>query len=311
MATADQGLRIKPAELRGAPGASAAGRRMATAEVVAAFRAADRLRPPAERIFDDPYAEMFVTDRRLRRLLDHPWIVRLIVRWRELRTPGILGGALLRCRYADDVLREAGAAGVSQLVLLGAGFDSTALRRPVGDGMSTYELDLPEVHEAKRELLARRGIDDVPGVTRVPCDFSRETAGSALERTGFDRDAPALFNWLGVTMFLDRESVEATLRDVAATAAPGSRILFDYIDRSVPDGTTTDRGARRAARDVRRRGEPFRFGLDHDEVPSWITRLGFRLLRNETPDGVMRRCFPNGAPLQAPDYFGLVLAESG
>src|SRR5436305_3760820 len=77
---------------------------MATAEVVAAFRAADRMRPPPERIFDDPYAELFVTDPRLRRLLDHPRLVRLILRWRELLTPGIVGGALLRYRY--DPRRE-------------------------------------------------------------------------------------------------------------------------------------------------------------------------------------------------------------
>src|SRR5436853_7939670 len=87
---------------------------MATAEVVAAFRAADRMRPPPERIFDDPYAELFVTDPRLRRLLDHPLIVRLILRWRELVTPGIIAGALLRYRYADDVLRGARAAGRRQ-----------------------------------------------------------------------------------------------------------------------------------------------------------------------------------------------------
>lgn len=286
-------------------------RRMATAEVVAAFRAADRMRPPPERIFDDPYAELFVTDPRLRRLLDHPRLVRLILRWRELLTPGIVGGALLRYRYADDVLREASASGVRQLVLLGAGFDSTTLRRPAGDGMPTYELDLPEVLEAKRDLLARHGLGDAPGVARVACDLSRETVGSALGRTDFDGGAPALFNWLGVTMFLDRESVEATVRDVAGTAAHGSRLLFDYIDRSVADGTTADRGARRAARDVRRRGEPFRFGLDRDEVQHWIAPLGFRLLRHETPDDVMRRYFPRGGPLQAPNYFGLVLAESG
>lgn len=286
-------------------------RRMATAEVVAAFRAADRLRPPPERIFDDPYAELFVTDPRLRRLLDHPLIVRLILRWRELVTPGIMGGALLRYRYADDVLCDASAAGVRQLVLLGAGFDSTTLRRPAGDGIPTYELDLPEVLDAKRELLARRGLDGMPGVTRIACDFSRETARDALARNGFDGSVPTLFNWLGVTMFLERESVEATVRDLAGTAAHGSRLLFDYIDRSVVDGTTADRGARRAARDVRRRGEPFRFGLDRDEVESWIAPLGFRLLRHETPEGVMRRCFPDGAPLQAPNYFGLVLAESG
>jgi methyltransferase (TIGR00027 family) len=284
------------------------GRKLETAQVVAAFRAAERLRPPDERIFDDPFAELFVTDKRLLRLLARPRLTRAVVRWNDLRRPGIVGGALLRYRYADDALRDAKGSGIRQLVLLGAGFDATALRRPAGDGVSIYELDLPQVLDAKRDVLAQRGVD-ADGATRVPCDLATETISDALARTEFARDSPALFNWLGVTMFLDPPAVEATVRDVASLAAPGSRLLFDYIERSVVDGTTADRGARRTARDVRRRGEPFRFGLGRDDAVPWLEGLGFRVLRHEHPDAVMRRYLPRGSPLRAPTYFGLLLAE--
>ncbi|MFL5909108.1 MAG: class I SAM-dependent methyltransferase [Gaiellaceae bacterium] len=285
------------------------GRRIATAQAVAAFRAAEHLRPADERIFDDPFAELFVTNRWLLRMLARPRLTRAVVRWRDLfASPGIINGAMLRYRYADDALRDAAESGIRQLVLIGAGFDSTGLRRPAGDGVSIFELDLPHVLETKRELLAER---DAYGATRVPCDLANETISDALSRTGFARDEPALFNWLGVTMFLEQGAVEATVRDLASLAAPRSRLLFDYVDRSVVDGTTGDRDARRTARVVRRRGEPFRFGLTRDEAVPWVEGLGFQVLRHEQPDTVIRRYFPDRPSLPAPAYFALVLAERG
>lgn len=280
-----------------------------TAELVAAVRAAEQGRPGHRRIFSYPYADLFVTDRRLRALVARPRLARLVVRLRELVTPGIIGEALLRYRYADAVLASAREAGVDQLVLIGAGYDSTALRNGPSSDVRVYEIDHPGTQARKREILAA----ELPGAlersTMVPCDLRVERASEALARTAFDPSRPAVFNWLGVSMYLTREDAEATIRDLASVAAPGSRLVFDYMEASVVDGTTASRSARRAAADVAKRGEPFRLGLRHDEPPAWLPPLGWRVRESITADALMRRTFPDGSGLSGAPYMGLVDAE--
>jgi methyltransferase (TIGR00027 family) len=277
-----------------------------TAELVAAFRAAEQARPADRRIFGDPYADLFVTDKRLRALVARPRLSRFVVRLRERITPGIIGEALLRYRYADEVLRSAG---LGQLVLIGAGYDSTALRLGPDGDVRVYEVDHPGTQARKRAILE----SELPGAlersTMVPCDLRVEKVSEALARTDFDPSEPAVFNWLGVCMYLSRGEVEAAIRDMASVAAPRSRLVFDYMEASVIDGTTTSKSAKRAAADVAKRGEPFRFGLRHDEPPTWLPPLGFEVRESISADALMRRSFPDGSGLAGADYMGLVDAE--
>ncbi len=276
-----------------------------TAELVAAFRAAEQARPSDKRIFSDPYADVFVTDRKLRALVARPRFARLIVKLRERVTPGIIGEALLRYRYAEDVLRSSG---VQQLVVIGAGYDSTAMRLGPASDVRVFELDHPATQARKVEILTR----ELPGAlersTMVPCDLRVEKVSEALARTDFDPSRPAVFNWIGVCMYLTREEVETTIRDLASVAAPGSRLVFDYMEASVIDGTA-GKSARRAAADVAKRGEPFKFGLRHDEPSEFLAPLGWSLREAIGADELMKRTFPKGSGLSGADYMGLVDAE--
>ena len=289
---------------------SSAEKAYGTAELVAAFRAAEQARPSDERIFSDPYADLFVTDRKLRALVQRPRLARAIVRLREHVTPGIIGEALLRYRYAEGVLRSAREEkGVEQLVIVGAGYDSTAMRLGPASDVRVFELDHPATQARKRDILSA----ELPGAlersTMVPCDLRDEKVSAALARTDFDPARPAVFNWIGVCMYLEREAVEATIRDLATVAAPGSRLVLDYMEAGVIDGTTTSKSARRAAADVAKRGEPFRFGLRHDEPPAFLAPLGFTARESIPADRLMARLFPKGSRLSGAEYMGLVDAE--
>jgi methyltransferase (TIGR00027 family) len=288
-----------------APAATAADA-YGTAELVAAFRAAEQGRPSHKRIFSDPYADLFVTDKRLRALVARPRLARLIVRFRERVTPGIIGEALLRYRYAEDVLRGSGC---QQLVVIGAGYDSTAMRLGPATDVRVFELDHPGTQARKQEILLR----ELPGALErsvmVPCDLRVERVSQALARTDFDPSQPAVFNWIGVSMYLSRDEVETTIRDLASIAAPGSRLVFDYMEAGVIDGTTPSKSAKRAAADVAKRGEPFRFGLRHDEPTEFLAPLGWSVRESIDADALMRRTFPGGSGLSGADYMGLVDAE--
>src|SRR5262245_24132695 len=114
-----------------------------------------------------------------------------------------------------------------QFVILGAGFDSRAYRLPRGTAIRSFEVDAPQTQAVKRGMLAKAGID-ASGVTFVAADFETEDWLAMLVAAGFRPEEPALFLWEGVTMYLDRDAVEDTLRKIAGTAS-GGVVAFDYF----------------------------------------------------------------------------------
>ncbi|WP_311625474.1 class I SAM-dependent methyltransferase [Streptomyces mooreae] len=131
-----------------------------------------------------------------------------------------------RSRFAEDSLASAVAAGTRQAVVLGAGLDTFAHRNPHA-GLTVFEVDHPDTQEWKRQQMAAAGIALPPSLVFAPVDFERDTLAEALDAAGLDRTRPAFFIWLGVTPYLTRDAVLATLRCVAEHTAP-VEVVFDY-----------------------------------------------------------------------------------
>jgi methyltransferase (TIGR00027 family) len=131
----------------------------------------------------------------------------------------------VRSRFAQDSLAAAIARGIRQVVVLGAGLDTTALRNP---GLAVFEVDHPATQAWKREQLARLAIPLPNGLRFAPVDFERQEISEGLALAGFDPVAPAFFVWLGVVPYLTRAAIEATLDIVAKI--PGNEIVFDYSE---------------------------------------------------------------------------------
>ena len=196
-----------------------------TAFAIATMRALERERPPAEQLFEDPYAAIFHgagahAREGTERLLQLPFFVDAI---------------RLRTRFIDDSVREGLGDGIEQLVLLGARFDMRALRMAelVASGARVYEVDFAAQLETKRALLAAADVPVPPTVTQVPCDFSAPdfdgALRSALEERGFRPGAAALFVWEGVLAYIDAAAADRTLRFVAGSGGPGTRLVFDFV----------------------------------------------------------------------------------
>lgn len=130
-----------------------------------------------------------------------------------------------RSRFSEDAMAACVARGVRQVVVLGAGLDTFALRNPYA-GVAVYEVDYPATQAWKRDRLAQSGVALPPSLTLVPIDFERQSLGEALVASGFRADEPAFFQWLGVTPYLTREAIVVTLDFVAGMA--GSEIVFEY-----------------------------------------------------------------------------------
>jgi methyltransferase (TIGR00027 family) len=197
-----------------------------------------------------------------------------------LRTNPSYAGVILRSRVAEDALREAALRGARQYVLLGAGLDSFALRQPeFARDLAIFEIDHPATQAHKRERLHACGIDVPSNLHFVAADLAARPLAEVLAGCGFSRGVPAFFSWLGVTIYLTREANFATLRGIAASSAPGSEVVFTYIDqRAFGPGASLVFDERRAVRALR--GEPWITGFDPATLGAEIEALGLELVED-------------------------------
>jgi methyltransferase (TIGR00027 family) len=152
-------------------------------------------------------------------------------------------------------------ANIDQFVILGAGWDTRAFRMPHDTRVRSFEVDTTRTQTIKRAMLDKAGVD-AANVTFVTADFLTEDWLEKLVNAGFDTGKRSFFLWEGVTMYLDREAVEDTLRTIAGTAR-GGVVAFDYFsaDLIAGRGGLYMRYARVAANSV---GEPLRFGIESE-----------------------------------------------
>src|SRR6202453_276248 len=133
-----------------------------------------------------------------------------------------------RSRIAEDALSRAVESGVRQIVILGAGLDTFALRNPHGaQQIRIYEVDHPAAQAWKLERLAEAQIALPPGLIVVPVDFERDDVGEKLVAAGFQQNSPAFFTWLGVVPYLTQDAIGSTLDYIASIK--NSEVVFDYM----------------------------------------------------------------------------------
>jgi methyltransferase (TIGR00027 family) len=133
-----------------------------------------------------------------------------------------------RSRIAEDALSRAAEKGVRQIVILGAGLDTFALRNPHGAQIRIYEVDHPASQEWKRQRIAEAQIALPPWLTLVPVDFERDDVGEKLVAAGFHRNSPAFFTWLGVVPYLTQDAIGRTLEYMSSIQ--NSEVVFDYVE---------------------------------------------------------------------------------
>src|SRR5579872_5437772 len=134
-----------------------------------------------------------------------------------------------RSRIAEDALSKAVESGTCQIVILGAGLDTFALRNPHGARqIRVYEVDHPATQEWKRQRLVEAEIALPPWLIFVPVDFERDDVGEKLVAAGFQQNSPAFFTWLGVVPYLTQDAIGRTLDYMSSIR--NSEVVFDYLE---------------------------------------------------------------------------------
>ncbi|MEQ8660751.1 MAG: SAM-dependent methyltransferase [Gammaproteobacteria bacterium] len=249
-----------------------------TAEATAAIRAS-HLHHDHPVLFADPYA-LALTSPLWRMVCRSRFLHRVVVRGLLRGLRPVHGWILVRDHLTERCLERFAAAGHRQFVLLGAGFDTTALRRPAWlDGVRIIEVDHPATQRVKlariRALADARLARDFEAVA---IDFEHESLVDGLARTRFESAQPALFAWQGVIYYLTAAAIAETLGHIAALAAPGSELLFDFL---LP-GHTLAQGQGRvqafARRFTARLGERYISFHTPAEITTLLDRAGFEVV---------------------------------
>ncbi|WP_175994743.1 SAM-dependent methyltransferase [Burkholderia vietnamiensis] len=255
-----------------------------SALMVATQRAAHQLlnRPL---VLDDPVALPILGAAEAQALRDN------LDRFREQPSVGMRSSVIVRSRLAEDVWREAVERGIRQYVILGAGLDTSAFRHPDMPGR-IFEVDLPATQAWKQARLREAGIAVPSSLHFVPVDFESVGLAEGLARAGFDADAPAVFSWLGVTMYLDEEAVIDTLRFIAG-CAKGSAVLFEYVTPLSGLPTIMRIAMEQFTARLAERGEPWKTFFEPAVIAEKLSALGFSQVNAWTPEELNQRYLAN------------------
>jgi len=207
-------------------------------------------------------------------------------------TKAFRASIVARARFIEDHVVEQAGRGVDQYVILGAGLDSFAQRRPeIASRLRVFEVDKPGPQAWKRRRLVELGFGVPDWLRFVPVDF--EAGGSwrdGLVAAGFDAGKPAVVASTGVSMYLTREANAATLRQVAALA-PGTTLAMTFmlpLDLADP---VLRPGLEAAANGARASGTPFISFFTPPEIVALAREAGFEEARHVSAADLARRYF--------------------
>lgn len=198
------------------------------------------------------------------------------------------GTIIIRTRYTEDALAAAITRGIRQIVIIGAGMDSLALRRPgFPADVEVFEIDHPATQEFKLKRMSGAGVSASSGVHYIPADLNLTGVDAALDRSGFDSRRPAFFSWLGVTAYLTREANLKTFGSIASCGATGSDVVFNYLDQRIFD--SPDEEATRVRAVFGSIGEPWVSGFHPSELAGDLSIVRLELLEDLGPEDLRER----------------------
>jgi methyltransferase (TIGR00027 family) len=192
-------------------------------------------------------------------------------------TSGFRASIVARARFIEDLVAEQVAAGIDQYVILGAGLDTLAQRRPdLGASLRIFEVDQPATQAWKRRRLEALDLAIPDGLHLVPVDFeSGESWWDGLVSTGFDPARPAVVASTGVSMYLSKQATAATLRQLAALAAGSTFVMTFLLPSELVD--EADRpGLEMSSRGAAAAGTPFVSFYPPAEAVALALDAGFR-----------------------------------
>ena len=234
----------------------------------------------------DYLAEIFLPEN-LKASLENPGMMKEMM---TNRMPGMYEYITARTVYFDHIFEQALRENFSQIVFLGAGYDTRAYRfKDLIRDTKIFELDIHTTQQQKIKLLHQNNIPIPKQLTFVPINFNTETLEDVLFKAGYNKDQKNLFIWEGVTYYLSPKAVDDTLYFIKSSSSVGSTICFDY-GAHWPEMLDAY-GVRRLMETMRTdySGEATRFGIERGKVESFLTDRGYKIIDHLTAEEMERK----------------------
>lgn len=241
-----------------------------TAFVVAEYRAEENRAPTP--LYVDPVVELFLS------VASREAAERV-----SSRFPAVKDMVKTRTRYFDDMLDTQIAAGVGQVVILGAGLDTRAVRKP-SPGVRYFEIDDPATIELKRRCYADAGMD--PHVTLIPGNYVTDGLIDLLRSNRFEFDVPTYLIWEGNVMYMPLANDKHTMLQLKRHVKL-FRLSFDYLTESVIAKTTGDASLTTLVESFEAMDAPWLSGID--DIHSLARELSLSVVENMTTGELYRK----------------------
>jgi methyltransferase (TIGR00027 family) len=253
-----------------------------TAFVVAEFRAEENREPTP--LYQDPIVGLFLNE-------DTRTAAGLVT----ASFPQARDLVRIRTKYLDDVLEQQILEQVRQVVILGSGLDTRAVRKP-GDGVAYFEIDDAATLALKQDCYRQEGI--AANVRFIAGNYVKDGLVDLLERNDFDFDLPTYFIWEGNTMYLTLETNKRIVTELRKYVKR-FRLSFDYMAETVIAKTTGDPGVTRLVESFAAMGAPWLCGIR--DIRRFASELRLDLIENvKTAD--LFRTYWLGRPQTSPIF---------
>jgi methyltransferase (TIGR00027 family) len=201
----------------------------------------------------------------------------------EELTPGMYAYMIARTAFFDAMFQDALTSKTPQIVLLGGGYDTRALRyASFNQGTKVFDLDRAETTNRKLKCLNKARAERPSGYDLISIDFNRDSLLDRLVTAGYEPTETTLFIWEGVSYYLEAGSIDATLDFVLNQSGPQSRLAFDYAMSLTDDEMDKHFGVRQFLEtwEKERKNEPFKFTIAEGELEAFLSERRMRLNRH-------------------------------
>jgi methyltransferase (TIGR00027 family) len=209
----------------------------------------------------DDLAEYFLTEEGRKPLKDsasRKWSIQKLI------TSPKYGYSISRTAYFDSIFKKYLSENISQIVILGAGYDTRAYRfHDVLGTTKIYEVDIQTTQNRKIDILEKNKIKIPENTTFVSTNFNTDNLEEALLRTGFQNGARTLYIWEGVTYYLEEDAIKKTLNSINTHSS--NIVCFDYLADKI---------------DSMNAAEPYQFIINPDELKKLLSHFGFEMIEH-------------------------------
>ncbi len=203
---------------------------------------------------------------------------------RKVAPSGIYEYVIARTQLFDEIFLDALDEGVRQIVILGAGMDTRALRfSNKNHGTKVFELDVEKTQHQKIQILKRKKVALPDELIFAAIDFNNQHIPDVLQKIGYKRNMKTLFLLEGVTMYLRADTVEKILAFIRDSSQKGSNIVFDFVHASVLRRENKFYGEREIFDTISKTGEDWIFGIEESEIEEFLVTRGFKLISHYSP----------------------------